>query len=242
MRRKTFLFIQVYTSGVGPGPERSTSPWSVHAAAPWPFSPSHWSSLRGAWERMHLGDRGQRLALREGRRVVWMLPEVAKGFWVLPALQSQPVLGLSVKQCLCFVPERVFPEAFSPLEGPSVLLKGIQPKVLAGRGASTLGGGYSSLGEFSQSPGHSGACPHDVALPRNMGTQSLKLPLSPAWPVQPIPPDVVARGPLPAWEGRYHRPDLAPDPWGQGWSWPFWRVGSDLVEHRPKKVQSRVSY
>lgn len=55
-----------------------------------------------------------------------MLPEVAKGFWVLPALQSQPVLGLSVKQCLCFVPERVFPEAFSPLEGPSVLLKGIQ--------------------------------------------------------------------------------------------------------------------
>lgn len=34
------------------------------------------------------------------------------------------------------------------LQKPSVLLKGNQPKVLAGRGAWRLGGGCSSLGEF----------------------------------------------------------------------------------------------
>lgn len=43
--------------------------------------------------------------------------------------QSLTVLGLSVEQCLCIIPERVCPEAFK------VLLKSNQSKVLAGRGA-----------------------------------------------------------------------------------------------------------
>lgn len=43
MRGETFLFIQVHTSGIGPGPEHPLSLWSAHATAPcfhWPSNPA----------------------------------------------------------------------------------------------------------------------------------------------------------------------------------------------------------
>lgn len=56
---------------------------------------------------------------RKARELFGCFQRLPKGSWVPPVLKSQPIPGLSVEQCLCVVPERVFPEAFSPLEGQS---------------------------------------------------------------------------------------------------------------------------
>lgn len=126
-----------------------------------------------------------------------MLQKLPTGLWLSgpssaavfnsPGSQLNSVCAFSRKECV---------------QKPSVLLKGNQPKVLAGSRAWTPSRGCFRLRWVQSEPCYSGACPHEIAPPRNMGTQkSLKLLPSPVWPARPILPDMVARAPWPAWEG-----------------------------------------
>lgn len=95
-------------------------------------------------------------------------------------------------------------------------------------------GGASGLDWFSQSPAILVLVPM-MAPSGNMGTQekSQVLP-SPVWTAQPILPDVVARGPWPAWEGGCGKPGLgsllitggrAGASFSGGWAVALWNTG-----------------
>lgn len=109
------------------------------------------------------------------------------------------------------------------VQKPSVLLKGSQPKVLAGSRAWTPSRGCFRLRWVQSEPCYSGACPHEIAPPRNMGT--------PEKPQVPTFPSLASTAHLPRYGcpgalGLPGRGDVAslarasPGPWRQGRSQP----------------------
>lgn len=104
-----------------------------------------------------------------------MLQKLPTGLWLSgpssaavfnsPGSQLNSVCAFSWKVCV---------------QKPSVLLKGNQPKVLAGSRAWTPSRGCFRLRWVQSEPCYSGACPHEIAPPRNMGTP--KKPQVPTFP------------------------------------------------------------